>query len=100
MTREQLLQYAQKTGGMFGQAMTKSTGQVFTLDRVRWTGNTYSFVYNVQDYTFNYKQIIKLPTLVGMCTAAMEYAKESESDVQSPAIFNMVHKLYQLTQRN
>lgn len=100
MTREQLLRYAQLTGGMFGQAMTQSTGQLFTLDRVRWTGNTYSFVYNVQDYTFQYKQIIKLPTIVGMCTTAMAYAVEIEPNAPTPAVFNMAYKLHQLTKKD
>lgn len=100
MTRQQLLRYAQLTGGMFGQSMTKSTGQLFTLDRVRWTGDTYSFIYNVQDYTFCYKQIIKLPTVVGMCTAAMEYAKEINPDIKPPAAFNMAYKLHQLTKKD
>ena len=100
MTREQLLRYAQLTGGMFGQAMTQSTGQLFTLDRVRWTGNTYAFIYNVQDYTFHYKQIIKLPTIVGMCTAAMEYSKGIEPSAEPPAVFNMAYKLHQLTKKD
>lgn len=100
MTREQLLRYAQLTGGMFGQARTQSTGQLFTLDRVRWTGNTYSFVYNVKNCGFHYKQIIKLPTIVGMCTAAMEYAKDIEPNAPTPAVFNMAYKLHQLTQKD
>ena len=100
MTREQLLRYAQLTGGMFGQSMSQSTGQLFTLDRVRWTGDTYSFIYNVQDYTFHYKQIIKLPTIVGMCKAAMEYVVEIEPSAPTPAVFNMAYKLHQLTKKD
>ena len=100
MTREQLLRYAQLTGGMFGQARTQSTGQLFTLDRVRWTGNTYTFTYNVKNCTFQYKQIFKLPTIVGMCTAAMEYALEIKPNAEPPAVFNMAYKLHQLTQKD
>ena len=100
MTRERLLRYAQLTGGMFGQAMTQSTGQLFTLDCVRWTGNTYTFTYNVQDYIFHYKQIFKLPAIVGICTTAMEYALEIEPSAQTPAAFNMAYKLHELIKKS
>ena len=100
MTNQQLSRYAQLTGGMLGRSMTKSTGKQFTLDRVRWAGNTYAFVYNVEDRIFNCKHILKLSTLANMYSLAMEHAKELKSSEQPPAVVHMILKLHQLTKKD
>ena len=100
MTREQLLRYAQKAGGMFGQEMTKVTDAHFTLDRTYWTGNTYCFVYHVQDGSFYYKQVMKLPIIVSMCDSAMSIAYETDPTAIPLPAFNMMRKLHQLTQKD
>lgn len=100
MTREQLLRYAQKAGGMFGQEMTKVTDAHFTLDRTYWTGNTYCFIYHVQDGNFYYKQVMKLPIIVAMCDSAMSIAHETDPTVVPLPAFNMMRKLHQLTQKD
>ena len=100
MTREQLLRYAQKAGGMFGQEMAKVTDAHFTLDRTYWTGNTYCFVYHVQDGSFYYKQVMKLPIIVSMCDSAMSIAHETDPTAIPLPAFNMMRKLHQLTQKD
>ena len=95
MTREQKLRYAQKTGGMVGRMMTAITGNLFTLDKVYWAGNTYSFIFNVSERVGNiyYKQIITLPVLLAIIIdASKDYSTE-----QLPPVFNMVTKLDLLT---
>ena len=98
MTREQKLRYAQKTGGMVGRMMTAITGNLFTLDKVLWTGNTYSFVYHISERvrTVYYKQIITLPVL---SIIIVEAAKDYENK-DLPPVFHMITKLENLTKGN
>ncbi len=100
MTREQLLRYAQLTGGMFGQSMTSTTGNLFTLDKVYWSGNTYIFVYNVVDYIYSYKHVIKLSTIHAMCKEISDELYSTDPNADLPAVFNMAFKLHQLTQKD
>lgn len=97
MTREQLLRYAQKTGGMFGRQLAIANNANYTLDRVYWTGNTYTFIYNVDALTFSFKKSIKLPDAKALCNTAMALAKEVDTAVEAPAAFNMITKLHTLT---
>ena len=100
MTNQQLLRYARLTGGMLGRSMTKSTGKQFTLDRVRWAGNTYSFIYNVEDGIFNCKQILKLSTIANMYSLALKQAEKVNTSEQLPAVLHMILKLQQLTKKD
>ena len=99
MTREQLLRYAQKAGGMLGQEMTKVVDAHFTLDCAYWSGNTYSFIYHQQDGRFHYKQVMKLPVIVTMCDNAVAIAHETDPTAVPLPAFNMMRKLHQLTQK-
>jgi hypothetical protein len=98
MTREQKLRYAQKTGGMVGRMMTAITGNLFTLDKVYWSGNTYSFLLNISERTntIYYKQIITLPVLSAI---TLEASKDYETK-DLPPVFHMLTKLENLTKGN
>jgi hypothetical protein len=98
MTREQKLRYAQKTGGMVGRMMTAITGNLFTLDKVYWSGNTYSFLLNISERTntIYYKQIITLPVL----SAIILEASEDYETKDLPPVFHMISKLETLTKGN
>lgn len=95
MTNTEKLRYAQKTGGMVGRMMTAITGNLFTLDKVFWTGNTYSFIFHINERvaTIYYKQIITLPTL----STIISDASKDYSSKDLPAVFHMVNKLSTLT---
>jgi hypothetical protein len=98
MTREQKLRYAQKTGGMVGRMMTAITGNLFTLDKALWTGNTYSFIYHINERVSSiyYKQIITLPVL-----AAITLEASKDYDFKDlPPVFHMISKLENLTKGN
>lgn len=91
MTREQKLRYAQKTGGMLGRMMTSTTGNLFTLDKVYWAGNTYAFTFNVSERvgSIYYKQIITLPVL-----SAITLDASKDYDFKDlPPVFHMIFKL-------
>ena len=98
MTIPEKLCYAQKTGGMIGRMMTKITGNLFTLDKVFWSGNTYSFLFHINERvgTIYYKQIITLPV---MQEIVLEASKEYDFK-DLPPVFHMITKLTALTKND
>ena len=82
MTREQLLRYAQLTGGMLGRQLALSNNSQYTLDKVYWAGNTYVFIFNVDANIFSYKQNIKLTDTKALCDSAMSIAREIDPDAE------------------
>ena len=97
MTIPEKLRYAQKTGGMIGRMMTKVTGNLFTLDKVFWSGNTYSFLFHINERvgSIYYKQIITLPV---MQEIVLDASKGHNAE-DLPAVFHMVTKLTTLTKK-